>query len=372
MNGINVHFCFVVPNHSEFNPSPWCYLCPSGLVSLVNLLNLLQIKEEGAEEGQENVITQPGIQPRHRVNYSALARSARKSLMTMSSEGCSLISHLPYSTSRNAAPCPAVLRNWFASDSKEGMPCTQSATQFIPALCPPFFLLGDSPVQLLNQDWLYLAGDLRVAQPEQSATFKKPQVYQSCFCFFPSSLSLHKEPFLCPTVRKGLCSKQAASVAPTQSAAPVAKMIFGADFSEVPLKFAHVSVPRNILWMARLCGNEQWAGTSSLLQLPIQDLGFTGFIWSDNDSDTSCLRRVEGGFCSTAPCLVAKHPPHQTPHSYKFHLWSFRQSTYGTGFDYFWWGCSRWPRLRWDGDLAVAEKCRRVALTAAVYCVSNH
>ena len=126
-------------------------------MSSINLLNLLQIKEEGAEEGQENVITQTGIQPGHRVNYSSLARSARKSLMTMSSQGCSLISHLPDSTSRSAAPCPAVLRNRFASNWEEGMPCTQSLALFIPVPCLLFFLLGDSPVQLLSQAWLRLA-----------------------------------------------------------------------------------------------------------------------------------------------------------------------------------------------------------------------
>ena len=80
-------------------------------MSSVNLLNLLQIKEEGAEEGPENVITQTGTQPGHRVNYSALARSARKSLMTTSSQGCRLVSHLPDSASRSAVPRPAVLKN---------------------------------------------------------------------------------------------------------------------------------------------------------------------------------------------------------------------------------------------------------------------
>lgn len=147
----------MVPNHSEFNLSPCYYPCPFGLVSSVNLLNLLHIKEESAEEGQENVITQTGIQPGHRVNYSPLARSARKSLMTMSNEGCSLIPHLPDSTSRSAVPCPAVVRNWFASDEEEGMPCTQSPTLFIPVPCHLFFLLGDSPVLLLSQAWLCLA-----------------------------------------------------------------------------------------------------------------------------------------------------------------------------------------------------------------------
>lgn len=68
LNGIDVPICFVVPNHSELNLSPWCCPCTFGLVSSVNFVNLLQLKEEGVE-GQENVITQTGIQPGHRVNY---------------------------------------------------------------------------------------------------------------------------------------------------------------------------------------------------------------------------------------------------------------------------------------------------------------
>lgn len=225
LNGIDVPFCFVVPNHSEFNLSPWYYPCPFGLVSSVNLLNLLQIKEEGAEEGQENVITQTGIQPGHRVNYSPLARSARKSLMTTSSQGCSLISHLPDSTSRSAAPCPAVLRNWFASDLKEGMPCTQSPTLFIPVPCFLFFLLGDSPVQLLSPAWLCLPWDLTVSQPEVMQTecyLQKPKCIRVAF-FPPSSLPSQRAPTL-PHCQMGLCWDKVASVILTQLADPTAKM----------------------------------------------------------------------------------------------------------------------------------------------------
>lgn len=77
LNGIDVSFCFVIPNHSEFNLSPWCYPCTFGLVSSVNLLNLLQLKEESAE-GQENVITQTGIQPGHGVNYLCSCKKCQK------------------------------------------------------------------------------------------------------------------------------------------------------------------------------------------------------------------------------------------------------------------------------------------------------
>lgn len=49
-----------------------------GLVSSVNLLNLLQLKEEGEEEGQENVITQTGIQPGHGVNYLCSFKKCQK------------------------------------------------------------------------------------------------------------------------------------------------------------------------------------------------------------------------------------------------------------------------------------------------------
>lgn len=98
LNGIDVPFCFVIPNHSEFNLSPWCYSCTFGLVSSVNLLNLLQLKEEGAE-GQENVITQTGIQPGHRVNYLCSCKKCQKLFNDHKQSGLqfdvsSLIEHL--------------------------------------------------------------------------------------------------------------------------------------------------------------------------------------------------------------------------------------------------------------------------------------
>lgn len=119
------------PPTFEFNLSAWYYPCPFDLVSPVN--PQFSAGKGGGVQREVRKMQSPKLEfSQDTVKYSALARSVRKSLMTTSSQGSSLRSHLLNSTLRSTAPCPAVLRNWFASDSDEGKPCSQSSALFIP------------------------------------------------------------------------------------------------------------------------------------------------------------------------------------------------------------------------------------------------
>lgn len=176
--------------------------------------------------------------------------------MTMSSQGCSLMFHLPQSTSRSAAPYPAVLRNWFALTQKKE--CLMLSHLHCLFQCLAFFfsLLGDSPVQLLSQVWLCSAWALTVSQPEVLQTecyLQKPSVSELLGCF-----SLHKEPPCSPTVRWGTAgTKQPLSPSHNQQT-DCQDEHFGAELSKVPLKPACVSLSRSTLWMLRLCSCDQW------------------------------------------------------------------------------------------------------------------
>lgn len=104
----------------------------------------------------------------------------------------------------------------------------------------------------LRSDSIIAWGDANRVLPS------KPQVYHSCFFFPPPPSPFTKSPHSAPLSDGTLLGQSSTCHTHTISRTDCQDECFGAEFSKVPLKFAHVSVSRNILWMLRPCSYEQW------------------------------------------------------------------------------------------------------------------
>lgn len=178
----------------------------------------------------------------------------------MSSQGCSLISHLLNSTSRTAAPRAPLLGNWFASDSEEEKCCTQLHMLFILEL------------QLLFNAWGFFCAitkpglallSLRSASmtargDANRVLLSKTKCIRTAF-FFSFSLSpfSQRDPTLL-LCHIGLCWEKVTSVTHVQSAEPPLKMNALVLSFQSCLWSLHVPVPENTLQMLRLHSYEQW------------------------------------------------------------------------------------------------------------------